>query len=82
MYAFRENGQPLEWHFYPFGGHGFVDPGAVGYHAHAADLAWPSVVDFMERELPVGSRALKDRTGSLRIRVRIRKCRGGFQTRP
>lgn len=51
MYAFRENGQPLEWHFYPFGGHGFVDPGAVGYHAHAADLAWTQVVDFMEREL-------------------------------
>lgn len=51
MYAFRENGQSLEWHFYPFGGHGFVDPGAVGYHAHAAELAWPMVVDFMEREL-------------------------------
>ena len=51
MYAFRENGQPLEWHFFPFGGHGFVDPGAVGYHAHAAQLAWPMVVDFMEREL-------------------------------
>ncbi len=51
MYAFRENGQPLEWHFFPFGGHGFVDPGAVGYHAHAAELAWPMVVDFMEREL-------------------------------
>jgi carboxymethylenebutenolidase len=51
MYAFRANGQPLEWHFYPFGGHGFVDPGAPGYHAHAAELAWPMVVDFMEREL-------------------------------
>lgn len=51
MAAFRENGQPLEWHFYPFGGHGFVDPGAVGYHAHAAELAWPQVADFMEREL-------------------------------
>ena len=51
MYAFRENGQPLEWHFFPFGGHGFVDPGALGYHPHAADLAWPLVVDFMEREL-------------------------------
>ncbi len=51
MHAFRQNGQPLEWHFYPFGGHGFVDPGAEGYHAHAAELAWPQVVDFMEREL-------------------------------
>ncbi len=51
MYAFRENGQPLEWHSFPFGGHGFVDPGAAGYHPHAADLAWPLVADFMEREL-------------------------------
>jgi dienelactone hydrolase len=51
MYAFRENGQPLEWHFFPFGGHGYVDPGAPGYHAHAADLSWPLVVDFMERHL-------------------------------
>lgn len=49
-HAFLANGQALEWHFYPFGGHGFVDPGAVGYHPHAADLAWPMVVDFMERE--------------------------------
>ena len=41
----------LEWHFFPFGGHGYVDPGAPGYHAHAADLSWPLVVDFMERHL-------------------------------
>lgn len=51
MYAFRENGQPSEWHFFPFGGHGFCDPGAIGYSAHAAELAWPMVVDFMERHL-------------------------------
>ena len=50
-HAFLANGQPLEWHYYPFGGHGFVDPGTQGYHAHAAELAWPMVVDFMEREL-------------------------------
>jgi len=49
--AFLANGQSLEWHFFPFGGHGYVDPGAVGYHAHAAELSWPMVVDFMEREL-------------------------------
>src|SRR5215475_2359513 len=49
--AFLANGQPLEWHFYPFGGHGFVDPGAPGYHPHAAELSWPMVVDFLEREL-------------------------------
>lgn len=49
--AFLANGQTLEWHFYPFGGHGYVDPGAIGYHAHAAELSWSLVVDFMEREL-------------------------------
>ena len=49
--AFKANGQRLEWHFFPFGGHGYVGPGAPGYHAHAAELSWPLVVDFMEREL-------------------------------
>lgn len=49
--AFKANGRRLEWHFFPFGGHGYVDPGAIGYHAHAAELSWPLVVDFMEREL-------------------------------
>ena len=55
--AFKNNGQPLEWHFFPFGGHGYVDPGAVGYHAHAAELSWPLVVDFMERHLQWGDAA-------------------------
>jgi carboxymethylenebutenolidase len=49
--AFKENGQSLEWHFFPFGGHGFVDPGAPGYNAHTAELAWPLVTDFLERHL-------------------------------
>lgn len=49
--AFLANGQSLEWHFFPFGGHGYVDPGAVGYHPHAAELSWPLVVDFLAREL-------------------------------
>jgi len=49
--AFMNNGQSLEWHFFPFGGHGFVDPGTAGYHPHAAELAWPLVVDFLAREL-------------------------------
>ena len=57
MFAFRANGQPLEWHLFPFGGHGYVDPGAVGYHAHAAELSWPLVVDFMERQLQWSSSA-------------------------
>ena len=49
--AFRANGQTLEWHFFPFGGHGFVDPGAIGYHPHCAELAWPLVADFLAREV-------------------------------
>ena len=49
--AFLANGQTLEWHFFPFGGHGFVDPGTPGYQPHAAELAWPLVVDFLARAL-------------------------------
>ncbi len=52
--AFQGNGQSLEWHFFPFGGHGFVDPGTAGYHPHAAELSWPLVVDFLARELGLG----------------------------
>jgi carboxymethylenebutenolidase len=55
--AFKNNGQSLEWPFFPFGGHGYVDPGALGYHAHAAELSWPLVVDFMERHLKWGDAA-------------------------
>jgi len=49
--AFQANGQKLEWHFFPFGGHGFVDPGTPGYQPHIAELTWPLVVDFLAREL-------------------------------
>jgi len=49
--AFKQNGQSLEWHFFPFGGHGYVDPGAPGYNAHTAELSWPLVTDFLERHL-------------------------------
>ena len=49
--AFHANGQTLEWHYFPFGGHGYVDPGALGYHPHAAELSWPLVADFLAREL-------------------------------
>ncbi len=52
--AFLANGQRLEWHFFPFGGHGFVDPGTGGYEPRAAELSWPLVVDFLERELGTG----------------------------
>jgi dienelactone hydrolase len=49
--AFLANRQRLEWHFFPFGGHGFVDPGTPGYYPHAAELAWQLVADFLAREL-------------------------------
>ncbi|MBM4262901.1 MAG: hypothetical protein FJ145_15910 [Deltaproteobacteria bacterium] len=49
--AFKNNGQSSEWHFFPFGGHGYVDPGAPGYNAHTAELSWPLVSDFLERHL-------------------------------
>jgi carboxymethylenebutenolidase len=49
--AFLANEQSLEWHYFAFGGHGFVDPGTPGYHPHAAELAWPLVADFLAREL-------------------------------
>ena len=49
--SFLANGQSLEWHFFPFGGHGFVDPGTAGYHPHSAELSWPLVCDFLAREL-------------------------------
>jgi carboxymethylenebutenolidase len=49
--AFLENGQPLEWHYFAFGGHGYCDPDAAGYFPHAAELTWPLVVDFLAREL-------------------------------
>ena len=58
--AFKENGQSLEWHFFPFGGHGYVDPGAPGYNAHTADLSWPLVEDFLERHLKWSSPEVKN----------------------
>jgi dienelactone hydrolase len=48
--AFLDNGQRLAWHTFTFGGHGFVDPDAH-YNPHTAELAWPLVVDFLQREL-------------------------------
>ena len=48
--VFRDNGQRLEWHYFASGGHGFIDPDAF-YDPHVGELAWPLVVDFLEREL-------------------------------
>ena len=54
--ALRDNGQRLEWHFFAHGGHGFIDPDAF-YDPHVGELAWPLVVDFLERELDNFDRA-------------------------
>ena len=48
--ALMDNGQRLEWHYFAMGGHGFIDPDAF-YDPHVGELAWPLVVDFLEREL-------------------------------
>ena len=48
--ALMDNGQRLEWHYFAMVGHGFIDPDAF-YDPHVGELAWPLVVDFLEREL-------------------------------
>ena len=54
--AFVANGKPLDWQFLAVGGHGFVDPDSNNYQPYAAELAWPLIVDFLERELAEPSR--------------------------
>lgn len=49
--SFQQNGKPLEWHFFSHGGHGFALADGDAYDAHLAGLAWPLVVDFLDREL-------------------------------
>ncbi len=46
-----ENGQRLEWHFFPHGGHGFALGDGDCYDPGLAGLAWPLVSDFLRREL-------------------------------
>jgi len=48
---FLENGQQLEWHFFPQAGHGFALGDGDCYDPRLAELAWPLVADFLEREL-------------------------------
>jgi carboxymethylenebutenolidase len=48
--ACLENGRTIEWHYFDKGGHGFIDPDAF-YEPHTGELAWPLVVDFLQREL-------------------------------
>ena len=52
MASFLANGHPLEWHFFPFGNHGFASPeSGGGYQPYLAELVWPLVVEFLGREL-------------------------------
>ena len=52
MASFLANGQPLEWHLYPHGNHGFASPeSGGGYQPEIAERVWPLVVDFFDREL-------------------------------
>lgn len=46
-----ENGQRLEWHFFPHAGHGFALGDGDCYDSRLAGLAWPLVSDFLAREL-------------------------------
>ena len=49
--SFLENGQPLEWHLFPYGNHGFASTESDGYQPELAELVWPLVVKFLGREL-------------------------------
>ena len=49
--SFYANGQPLEWHVFPFGNHGFASTESDGYQPYLADLVWPLVTEFLRREL-------------------------------
>ena len=52
MASFLANGQPLEWHLYPHGNHGFASPeSGGGYQPELAERVWPLVVDFFDREI-------------------------------
>jgi dienelactone hydrolase len=51
MESFHANGQPLEWHRFHFGNHGFASTESDGYQPYLADLVWPLVTEFLRREL-------------------------------
>jgi carboxymethylenebutenolidase len=52
MASFLANGQPLEWHTFPYGNHGFASPeSGGGYQPELAERVWPLVTDFLDREL-------------------------------
>jgi hypothetical protein len=47
------NGQPLEWHFYSEGLHGFVAPQSDGYQPHLAKIVRPIATEFLNRQLEI-----------------------------
>ena len=49
--SFLANGQPLEWHFYSEGLHGFVAPQSDGYQPHLAKIVRPIATEFLSRQL-------------------------------
>jgi dienelactone hydrolase len=51
MESFHANGQPLEWHRFHFGNHGFASTESDGYQPYLAELVWPLVTEFFRREL-------------------------------
>ncbi|MGH7845959.1 MAG: dienelactone hydrolase family protein [Candidatus Binatia bacterium] len=52
MAGFIANGQPLEWHVFPYGSHGFASPeSGGGYQPELAERVWPLVGEFLKREL-------------------------------
>ena len=49
--AFMANGQPVEWHWYSWGDHGFTAPVSVGYQPGLARRTTPLAADFLDRHL-------------------------------
>lgn len=49
--SFIANGQPLEWHYYSWGLHGFIAPVSEGYQPHLARRVRSLAVDFLDRHL-------------------------------
>ena len=49
--AFMASGQPVEWHWYSWGDHGFTAPVSVGYQPDLARRARPLAFDFFDRTL-------------------------------
>lgn len=52
--SFIASGQPLEWHYYSWGLHGFIAPVSEGYQPQLARRVRPLAVDFLDRHLKSG----------------------------